>query len=107
MSAFKDAIKNDVKKTFINLDEFADTHKLNGVNVSCIIDKDLTQETAARNRDLEGVFLNTVTVYVAASDLTARPVEGELLKIDGSFHLVQSVSDEDGIYAIVCVENQQ
>lgn len=107
MSNFKNVVQNDVKKTFINLGEFADTHSLNGVSVSCIIDKDVTQETAARNRDLEGVFLNTVTVYVAAVDLPARPVEGELLKIDGSFHLVQSVSDEEGVYAIVCVENQQ
>lgn len=107
MSAFKEAVRKDVKGTFINFDEFAYWHTLNGKKVLCIIDKDITSEVAARNRDLEGVFLNTLTIYVEDLDLNPRPVEGELLKVDGSFHLVQSVSDEDGVYAIVCVENQQ
>lgn len=107
MSAFKEAVHKDVKKTFINFDEFAYRHDLNGKEILCIIDKDITSETEARNRDIEGVFLNTLTIYVESSDLQHRPVQGELLKVDGSFHLVKSVSDEDGILAIVCVENEQ
>lgn len=107
MSAFKDTVRKDVKTTFINFDEFASWHNLNGKDVLCIIDKDITSEMEARNRDIEGVFLNTLTIYVEDVDLKPRPVQGELLKVDRSFHLVKSVSDEDGVLAIVCVENEQ
>lgn len=104
MSAFKEALRKDVEKTFINIDEFADVHDLNGKSIPCIIDKDLTQPA---QQNLEGVFLNTMTIYVKASDLDLRPVEGEMFKVDGSFHFVRSVSDEEGIYSIVCEANEQ
>jgi hypothetical protein len=104
MSAFKEAIQKDVENTFINLDEFASVHSLNGVEVPCIIDKDLTKPA---QQNLEGVFLNTMTIYVKAADLDSRPVEGEMFKVDGSFHFVHSVSDEEGVYAIVCEANEQ
>jgi hypothetical protein len=39
--------------------------------------------------------------------LDLRPVEGEVFKVDGSFHFVRSVSDEEGIYSIVCEANEQ
>lgn len=108
MSAFKDAISNDVKAVFINLDEFADKHDLNGCEVACIVDKDLTtgvNDTIAN--PLEGVFLNTITIYVDAKDLERKPVEGEILRLDKERYIVRSVSVEEGILVIVAEVNEQ
>lgn len=102
MSAFKDAISKDVKAVFINLDEFADEHTLDGKTVICIVDKDLT--TGANDtvsHPLEGVFVTSITIYVAVKDMYAQPVEGQNIELDGVEYTVRNVSVEAGIYAIV------
>ena len=104
MSAFKDQLRKDAKAVFLNLREFADEHCLNGVNVACVVDKDLTQ---GAKDSFVGVFVNAVTIYVATADLEVRPVEGEMLELDGVFHAIRSVNAEGDILAIVAEVNEQ
>lgn len=105
MSAFKDAIASDVTNVFLNLGEFAEKHELNGVpDVPCILDKILTQPDG--NNALLGVFINQLTIYVKTGAIE-KPVEGQPLSVDGSFHLVRSVSEEDGMLVIVAGANEQ
>lgn len=108
MSAFKDAVSKDVTAVFLNIEEFADKHVLNDQDVICLVDKDMTTEATTRlSNPLEGVFLNTLTIYVKEKDLKAKPVEGELLYLDGEMYLVRSVSVEMGILVIIVeVHNQ-
>lgn len=89
---------------FINPREFADEHCLNGDTVVCVIDKDLTQ---AAKDSFVGVFVNAVTIYVATEDLAVRPVEGEMLELDGVFHTVRSVNAEGDVLVIVAEVNEQ
>ena len=103
MSRFKAAVQNDIKGTFLNMDEFADTHVINGVTVQCVIDTDIISEG---HPELQGVFLNTLTIYVSASDITA-PVEGELLYLDSKMHIVRRVSEEQGMLVITVEANEQ
>jgi hypothetical protein len=108
MSAFKDAVSRDVKAVFINSDEFAYEHDLNGQKVACIVDKDLTTEAKDTiSQPLEGVFLNILTIYVDVKDIERQPVEGEILELDGVMHIVRSVSVEEGILVIVAEVNEQ
>lgn len=109
MSAFKDAVAADVRKVFINTDEFADVHYLGpcGVPVECIIDRDNTAEPVGVFADRLGVFSNTMTIYVPFDVYPEAPVEGEPFQVDGSNHLVQSVSIEDGILVVVCEASEQ
>lgn len=102
MSRFKRFVSLDVKRVFINSDEFAEEHILNGERVSCVIDKEISQD--AKNI---GVFLNAVTIYVEKADLEEAPVEGELIELDGNVYVVRSVSDEDAVLVIVAEANEQ
>ncbi len=104
MSAFKDALAVDVKKVFLNADEFSDYHDLDGERVLCQIDKNLID--GAQGTETEGVFVNTLTIYVSADDIE-KPVEGQILSVDDSMHIVRSVSDEMGILVIVAESNEQ
>ena len=104
MSAFKDMLRKDAKAVFLNAREFAEEHCLNGYTVACVIDNDLT---GAAKDSFVGVFVNTVTIYVAADDLEVRPVEGEMLELDGVYHTVKSVNAEGDILAIVAEVNEQ
>lgn len=108
MSRFKDAVQNDIKATFLNLDEFGEWHRLNGETVQCVIDRNLTQDLSGERAmsGIIGVFSNLLTIYVDGSDITA-PVEGEILHVDGSLHLVKSVSEEGGMLVIVAEANEQ
>lgn len=109
MSAFKDAVAADVKNVFINLDEFAEPHDINGETVDCVMDKNITAGNPldTTGNPLEGVFANTLTIYVATKDLPAAPVEGELLRVDGSLHIVRNVSDEMGVLVITAEASEQ
>lgn len=103
MSRFKDAVKADVKSVFLNLDEFADMHDINGSSIRCVVDVDEVGEAASQ---FVGVFNNTVTVYVAAGDMTP-PVEGEIFRLDGSLHEVRRVNVEGDMIVIVAEANVQ
>lgn len=102
MSAFKDAIAREVDSVFLNADEFADVHDINGTRVKCIIDKDIVQEAEA---SLEGVFVNALTLYIRVGDIKT-PAEGATLYVDGKMHLVRNVSVEDGMLVIVAEVNE-
>ena len=102
MSRFKDAVAADVKSVFLNLDEFADMHDINGVKIRCVVDVDEIGEAA----QFVGVFKNAVTVYVAVGDMEA-PVEGEIFRLDGSLHEVRRVNIEGDMLVIVAEANEQ
>lgn len=104
MSAFKDFVAADVQNVFINLDEFAEEHEIGHEVVPCILDKIITQ--AHDNDSYLGVFVNQLTIYVEVG-LIETPVEGALLNVDGSLHLVKSVSNEGGVLVIVTEANDQ
>ena len=104
MSRFKAAVQNDIKAVFLNLEEFGEWHTLNGVKVQCVIDRNLTQDYS--DSHILGVFVNILTIYVDSSDMPT-PVEGEILSVDGSLHLVKSVSEEGGMLVIVAEANEQ
>lgn len=104
MSRFKAAVQNDIKAVFLNLEEFGEWHTLNEVKVQCVIDRNLTQEYT--DSSILGVFVNILTIYVDSSDIPT-PVEGEILSVDGSLHLVKSVSEEGGMLVIVAEANEQ
>lgn len=105
MSAFKDAVQADVKAVFINLEEFAEDHNVNGIIMPCVVDKNILAET--EQESIIGVFVNTITLSVATADLLRPPVEGEIMRLDGEIYIVRSVSDESGVLVIVLEANEQ
>lgn len=104
MSWFKDLVESDVKSVFLDENEFAETHNINGKDVTCVVDKNLNQEHPSN--DFLGVFVNMVRIYVAAGEIPV-PAEGALLRIDGSRHLVRTVSMEQGMLVITAEANEQ
>lgn len=108
MSRFKAAVQNDIKSVFLNLEEYGEWHTLNGKEIRCLIDKNLIQDLGGSRgaSQIVGVFTNMQTIYVDSSDMPT-PVEGEILRVDGSLHLVKSVSEEGGMLVIVAEANEQ
>lgn len=103
---FKESLVNDLSKVFINTNEFADTHNINGVDVDCVVDKDLTDGSKSRALDYsrEGIFLKQVLLFVKKEDID-KPVEGERLTLDSEMYLVDNVSENNGLLEILLSRN--
>lgn len=103
MSFFKDFVQAD-QKTFLNAEEFAETHtlKLDGfspIEAVCLVDTIQTQK--AGKVSSYGLFVNQVRVFIDAALLPVVPAEGELVELDESYYTVVSVSQEMGIDVLV------
>lgn len=104
MSWFKDIVQSDIEEVFLNSEEFAENHNINGDTVRCILDKVINE---AHGEDaLVGVFVNQLTLYVKTGDILT-PEEGDLIRVDGSNHIVKSVNEEMGVLVIVADANNQ
>lgn len=54
---FKDVIKADVHKVFLNVEEFSDTHVINGVEMPVQIDSNEQIEREKRfNQNMDGIY---------------------------------------------------
>ncbi len=102
MSDFKNMVKADIKNVFINMDEFADVHTINGVSMAAVID-----ENELLNRQLKSnltagaaIYKRTTLLYVAASDYGNLPAIGREVTVDGRVFRVTDSLSEGGMYSI-------
>ncbi|WP_074008654.1 hypothetical protein [Duodenibacillus massiliensis] len=96
MSRFKDMVARDALTVFMNMEEFAEVHEINGRRLRCIID---TNEADTAPSLYEGVYTLLTTVYVLSSEIRAPAVD-EVFTIDNVMFVVKHVSDEDGLIVI-------
>lgn len=103
MSDFKDMIAADIDDVFLNLDEFAETHNLNGVECSCVVQSSTARElflNSSKYTQYEGVQGKLVVVHVAKKSLPEIPGEGQRFDLDGEILIVSSVVDDMGMLTI-------
>lgn len=106
---FKDIIQKDLG-TFVNTEEFAEVHNVDGRDIPALIDSDALLERPRQPLDLynaaNGVFLANITMYVRGTDLEDRPVVGQRLRLDGKIYPVSSCDESAGMLKIVLEVNQ-
>lgn len=105
---FKEQIAQDNAKVFLNVDEFADIHLINGKEIPCIVDNNelIDREKRYRyNRSLysEGLYIKQLLIYVKAEDFGALPAIGRVLTFDKKSYIITDAVNEDGIYSL-CLE---
>ena len=111
MMSFKELVDQDNRTVFMNLDEFADTHVLNGKESPCIIDNNEMIDREKRyqyKRSLyaDGVYLKEVLLYVKAEDFGPLPAVGRALTLDKKSYIISDAIDEGGIYSISLEANK-
>lgn len=104
---FKDVIRADVHKVFLNTEEFSDMHMINGTEMEVQIDSNEQIEREKRyNQNMDGIYKNQKLIFVAASDFGPLPKQGSLLTMDKRTYRVADAIDEDGIYSITLEANR-
>lgn len=106
---FKDFINEDLD-VFLNLDEFADEHELDGEIVPAII------VNSQSNDDMSGfpreqlyatqeVYKQIKTIYVKSTDYGVPKVDSSIT-LDGEEYFVDAASEVSGIIKIVVYVNE-
>ena len=82
---------------FLNPDEFAEIHSINGQNMTCIIDKHLSrQRTNRQNDDYDGLFMWQIILFVKETDLGYVPEYDQRITVDGKWYtVVECIGDSE------------
>lgn len=99
---FKEAIRNDISEVFMNTDEFAALHTLNGKSIPVIVDNnELIERSKKAKSDMDGVNVKTTLIFVKARDYGGGvPPVGYAITLDGVSYRVTDAMNEDGVYSI-------
>lgn len=105
---FKEQIAKDNRTVFMNQDEFAETHLINGVEMPCTIDNNELIDREKRyqyKKSLyaDGIYLKQLLIYVRAEDFGPLPAIGRIVTFDKKSYIVSDAINEDGIYSL-CLE---
>lgn len=104
--SFKDQIKQDLSDVFLNLDEFADLHRIEGKEVPVVIDSDIMAKLSkiGDNR-IHGMDEADMVIMGKASDLPENLDPGRLLNLDGREVIVVTTTSEMGLVQIAVRQN--
>ena len=105
--SFKDQIKQDLSDIFLNLDEFADLHRIQGKEVPVVIDSDIMAKLSkiGDNR-IHGMDEADMVIMGKASDLPENLDPGRLLNLDGREVIVVTTTSEMGLVQIAVRQNR-
>ena len=105
--SFKDQIKQDLSDVFLNLDEFADLHRIEGKEVPVVIDSDIMAKLSkiGANR-IHGMDEADMVIMGKASDLPENLDPGRLLNLDGREVIVVTTTSEMGLVQIAVRQNR-
>jgi len=102
-SLFQDQLVADLNKVFLNLNEFAEMHNINGIEVSCIIDTDSTQPLRAGIAKYDGTFKETIMLFISESNLPnePKPAYNQRIIVDKHNYRIMHVDLNNSLYEIL------
>ena len=99
---FKEQIAADISTTFLNAQEFADIHTVNGQKMTVAVDENeiLERDKSRLGTHADGLYKSRRLIYVARAEFGPRPAIGAMLSLDGRQYKVTDCTEEAGVLAI-------
>ncbi|MBS4931219.1 MAG: hypothetical protein KH020_07805 [Clostridiales bacterium] len=108
MLTFKEIVRTDIQNMFLNPEEFAEEHVVNGKKMKILIDNNEMIEREKREKSyIRGIYKKQFLIYVAAKDYGPLPGLGTIVDLDGNKFLVSDAINEMGVYSINLEANKQ
>lgn len=105
--SFKEVMKDDVNNTFMNVDEFADMHTVDGKEIPVLVDdNEIIEREKKMKSNMDGVYVKQKLIYVKADDFGPLPAVGRQIVFDEKRYMVTDSTDEDGVYTITMEANR-
>lgn len=105
MNSFKDFLESD-NDVFINSEEFAETHIVNGEEMDIVVDDDLSKERNSKTTDSQGLYTSEKTLFIKKVDYGDKPAIQETLNLDGDIYTITDVEDDGHMLIIDLVANE-
>lgn len=93
---FKEHLARDVRRTFLNVSEFADLHSVNGREVPAIVDTSRFDALP----EVQALHNEPLSLYVAEGQMRGLPRPDDPVTLDGYHYRCFGVSVEQGVYRI-------
>jgi len=101
--SFKDMVQKD-RGIFLNIDEFGEVHKVEGKQITVVIDDNRLRE---RQGGAEvGVAESSLLLFAYSEDLPPRREAGESINVDGREYIVDDWSEDMGVAQIALGQNR-
>ena len=99
---FRDFLEGDIDNVFLNADEFAEEHDLNGTIAKAVVQAPTASESFMSNGSHANDSLQGVSVFVHCKlqDIPEIPAQGNVFRLDGDIYVVNSAVEEDGLVSI-------
>lgn len=93
---------NDLDNVFLNLDDFAETHLVEGKEIQCVLD-DEALKTRQGSAEI-GIDESTLLLFAKVEDLPKRK-KGGLLKIDHKIYIIDDWKVNFGMAEVALHQN--
>ena len=106
MSLFKRVLEEELTSVFLNLDEFAEIHEIEGKKIPCVVSgqeglAETDSQDGFANVSGIGILQESRTVYCKVADLDPVPLPGQKIVMDDTFWIVgDGVSEAGGLLTL-------
>lgn len=105
--SFKELVQKDVGDVFLRLDEFGDTHIIDGKEMTVLVDdNEIIEREKKMKSNMDGVYVRQKLIYVKADEFGSLPAIGRAIMFDGRRYMVLEAVDEQGVYSITMEANR-
>ena len=101
---FKEQIQKDLDTVFLNLGEFAELHRVEGVQIAVVVDDD--QLNKLKKGQILGLIEADMLLMGRASDFPADLEPGRLLNVDGRELIVAKSGKDMGLAEVALRQNR-
>lgn len=104
MSTFKDMVAHDIDTTFLNTDEFAELHIVEGKEIPVVMDDD--RLTTLKQGQILGLVEADTLLMGKVSDFPSEMEPGRLLNVDGRELIVTNTGRDMGLIEVALSQNR-
>ena len=102
--SFKDDILADLDEVFLNLDEFAEEHTIEGKKISVVMNND--QLETLKEGQILGLVEADMVIFAKAEDLPRDLDPGRFLNVDGRELIVVKAGRNMGLAEVALRQNR-
>ena len=102
--SLKDQIQKDLDTVFLNLDDFAELHRVEGVQIAVVVDND--QLNSLKKGQILGLVEADMILMGRESDFPADLDPGRLLNVDGRELIVEKSGTDMGLVEVALRQNR-
>lgn len=101
---FKEQIQKDLDAVFLNLDEFAELHRIEGAEIPVVVDSD--QLNKLKKGQILGNIEADMLIMGRESDFPADLEPGRPLNVDGRELIVANSGNDMGLVEVALIQNR-